>query len=210
MFRLRVIIPSLNETRIYNLINKLKNDYDLIVIDDGSKKKIKNYIKNCPRVTILRNKSTKGYEKSLLKGFKFSSSKYEYLLTMDADGEHPISNIKKIYNYAKKNKIDLVVGSRSRLNRFSEKILSFLFFKFFKLKDPLSGFKIYNTKILKKIISTKNIKNDFLVDLIKHFIKLNHRVSYININSSKSKRRKSKLPKIGTHLKILKLIKYLY
>ena len=205
MFRLKVIIPSLNETRIYKIINKLKNDYDLIVIDDGSKKKIKNYIKNCPRVTILRNKSTKGYEKSLLKGFKFSSSKYEYLLTMDADGEHPISNIKKIYNYAKKNKIDLVVGSRSRLNRFSEKILSFLFFKFFKIKDPLSGFKIYNTKILKKIISKKNIKNDFLVDLIKHFIKLNHRVSYININSSKSKRGKSKLPKIGTHFKILNL-----
>ncbi len=173
------------------------------------KKKIKNYIKNSSKITILRNKNTKGYEKSLLKGFKYSSSKYEYILTMDADGEHPISNIKKIYNYAKKNKMDLVVGSRSRLNRFSEKIYSFLFYKFFKIKDPLSGFKIYNTKILKKIVLTKNIKDDFLVDLIKHFIKLNHKVSYLNINSSKIKKGNSKLPTIGTHFKILKLIKYL-
>ncbi len=39
MFHLTVIIPSLNETKIYNLIDKLKNNYDLIVVDDGSKKK---------------------------------------------------------------------------------------------------------------------------------------------------------------------------
>ena len=72
---------------------------------------------------------------------------------MDADGEHSISNINKSYIYCKKNKIDLLIGSRSRMNRFSEKYISKLFFKKYNIRDPLSGFKIYNSKKLSKISS---------------------------------------------------------
>ena len=80
---------------------------------------------------------------------------------MDADGEHLKSNIEKSYNYVRKNRIDLLIGSRSRLNRFSEKVLSLLFSLKYKSKDPLSGVKIYKIESLRKINNKNIFKEDF-------------------------------------------------
>ena len=208
MHNLVIVIPSYNEDNLLDVVKKL-NQYNILIIDDGSKIKVKKILINTHRIKILRNVENKGYEYSLIKGFKFAVNRSKYILTMDADGEHLHSNIIKFYNYAKKNKIDLLIGSRSRLNRLSEKILSILFLKKFDIKDPLSGFKIYNSKELKKIIKTKKFDNAFLVDLIKIFFEKGLKVKNYNIKSSKKNHRKSSFPNLKTSFKILTLIKYI-
>ena len=116
MYSLIIVIPCYNEKNIFNLVKKLKK-YPLIIVDDGSKDNIKKKIIQNNKIQIIRNKINKGYEYSLIKGLKKAvKNRYKYILTMDADGEHLESNIDKSYNFAEKNKIDLLIGARSRLD----------------------------------------------------------------------------------------------
>ena len=86
--------------------------------------KLKNKYK---RVKFIYNKQNLGYESSLLKGFQYIKNKdFDYVLTLDADGEHSISNINKFFNYCNKFSPDLIVGNRTRKNRFSENELCYL------------------------------------------------------------------------------------
>tara|TARA_B100000900_G_C20540334_1_gene700158 strand:- start:104 stop:742 length:639 start_codon:yes stop_codon:yes gene_type:complete len=209
MYNLIIVIPCYNEKNISNLIRKLK-DYAIIIVDDGSKTNIKDIINENNKIKIIRNKVNRGYEYSLVKGLKAAAKNYyKYVLTMDADGEHLKSNIEKSYNYVKKNKIDLLIGSRSRFNRFSEKVLSLLFSLKYKIKDPLSGFKIYKIDSLRKIINKNKFKEDFLIDLIRVFIDKKLKVRNYDIKSSKKPRRPSSMSNIKTQFKILSLLKYL-
>lgn len=208
MYNLIIVIPCYNEINLLNLINKIKK-YNIIIVDDGSKIPVKNKIVKNKNIKIIRNKSNKGYEYSLVKGLKKAVKVSRYVLSMDADGEHLESNIKNFYNYAKNNNVDILIGARSRMNRFSEKILSLFFYFKYKIKDPLSGFKIYNSKELKKIIKTKKFDNAFLVDLIKIFFEKGLKVKNYNIKSSKKNHRKSSFPNLKTSFKILTLIKYI-
>ena len=90
-----------------------------------------------------------GYEKNLLNGIKKFKSDCEYLVTFDGDGQHRVSDLEKIINL--KKHYDIIVCNRKNKNRFLENIISFISQLFFGLKDPLSGFKVYKTKILNKV-----------------------------------------------------------
>ena len=54
-------------------------------------------------------------------------SKFDFLITMDADGEHSVKNVPKIIEFCKKNDPDLVIGNRNKKNRLVEIILSYFF-----------------------------------------------------------------------------------
>ena len=208
MYNLTIVIPSYNEKELFNIIKKLKKK-NILIIDDGSKIKVSKQIAVSNKVSIIRNNKNKGYEYSLLKGLGIAVKNSKYILTMDADGEHLCSNINKFYNFTKKNKIDLLIGSRSRFNRFSEKLLSLLFSIKYNIKDPISGFKIYNSAKLQEIIKKNKFKNNFLIDLLKIFIDNKYIVKSYNIKSSKNNFRKSSFTNFITNIKILSLIKYL-
>ena len=100
----------------------------------------------------------------------WKKKKYDYLITFDADGQHKISDLRKIINNKIFKNYDVILCNRLNLSRFLEKIISNLFFKKYGLKDPLSGFKIYKTKIFNRI-KLNTIKKFFLVDLLIDLIK---------------------------------------
>ena len=129
---------------------------------------------------------------------------------MDADGEHSVSNIKKASNYCSNYSPDLLVGNRSRKNRMLEVILSHLFNIRFKIKDPLSGFKIYKKETLKIVIKNYIIKKHYFLDILKLFIDNKKKILTINIISNSKPKRKSKTGNIFiSSLKILFFFKYL-
>ena len=72
-------------------------------------------------------------------------------MTFDADGQHQTKDINIIKNKILNKDIDLYIFNRVEKNRFSEKLLEFIFIKFF-IKDPLSGLKAFKTTSLKKLI----------------------------------------------------------
>ena len=65
-------------------------------MNDCSSDKTKSLKKKFKKVLFLDNKKRLGYENNLKKGFRYlSKSKFNYIVTFDADGEHHIKNLKK-------------------------------------------------------------------------------------------------------------------
>jgi hypothetical protein len=207
MHDLVILIPAYNEVK--NLAKILKYKYNYLIIDDGSndgtekilKKKKINYIKNSTKI---------GYEKSLITGLNYlKKKKFKYVITLDGDGEHPISKVKKIYSLAKNKKIDLIICNRKYKNRFLEDLLSLFFQIRFGLKDPLSGMKIYYLPKIKSLVN-KIDKNSFLVDVIIMFVNKKYKILNYKI-FTKKKIGESKVGyNINVQLKILKLFRFIF
>ena len=116
-----VILPTLNEKgHILKLIEEISNifeinkiNYEIIVVDDnsddGTYELVENFKKNNANVkTILRKNKKKSLPSSLNEGI--SLSKYENLIWMDADFQHPPKYIK---NFIEKSKnFDVIISSR--------------------------------------------------------------------------------------------------
>ena len=147
---LYIVIPAKNEQKnIYKVIKKFKKYGKIIVINDNSNDLTKK-ISERSAFKVINNKRTIGYDFSIRKGInavlKFKNSKY--ILTVDADNEHPILNFKKIIKYMQI--YDLIIFNRKKLSRISEYIVDYFSRKLFSIKDPLSGMKLYKTTIIKK------------------------------------------------------------
>jgi len=208
MPKVLVLIPSFNEkSSLLKILKKIK--YNVLVMDDcstdGTSKVIKKINKN--NLKIISNKKNLGYEKNLLKGFQeIFKTDFEYIITFDADGEHDARDIQRMEKYLVNNDVDMLIGLRKKKNRYVEKIVSLFFKLFYKIEDPLSGFKAYKIKNLKKIIHEVE-NNFFLVDIITIFKKKNYKIEAININTKISKKR---IPRIGNNFfvrfKILRCI----
>ena len=207
-----ILIPSYNEKKTLVKVIKKLHKFKIQIIDDCSQDNTNKAIKNFKNVRLYRNKINIGYEQSLKKGFKLlRNSNFDFIITMDADGEHSVTNIPKIIKYCKKYNPDLVIGNRHKKNRYIEMILSFFFKLRFDIKDPLSGFKAYKVKKLNLILKKNKIKKYFLVDLLKNFIKSKMKIMTLDIKSIPNFRR---MPKVGRNLyvnsKILLCFKFIF
>jgi len=193
-----VLIPSYNDLdKLKILIKDIKKISDIFVVNDGSTDNTDIWLKN-QKIRHINNKKNIGYEKSLLIGIKIlKKKKYKYLITFDADGQHKIIDLKKIINNKIFANYDVVLCNRDNLSRILEKVISYVFFKKYKIKDPVSGFKIYKKKVFNEI-KLNEIKNFFLVDLLISLIKKKKNIMNYKIRQNK---RKDK-PRIGNFIKI--------
>ena len=134
MFDEIVLIPAFNEYKtLRNLLKKIS--VKVLIINDASTDKTKKLSKN-NNVEIINNSKNLGYEKSLIKGFKFIKKKYpktKNVITFDADGEHYPNDLTKLIRYQKIN-ADLIICNRKKLNRFLEKFLIIYLFSNLNLR----------------------------------------------------------------------------
>ncbi len=204
MAKLAILIPSYNE--IHNLKKIIKKDYNFLIVDDCSSDGTNLLLKE-KKIKFIRNNKNLGYEKSLIKGMKYViNNNFHSLCTLDADFEHPVNKIISLYKFFKKKDLDILVCNRKSQNRFLEKILSILFYKKYKIKDPMSGMKFYKTSSLKKIIKNASDKY-FLVELVIQGIK-----NKLKIRNKEIKTKKNLVnSKIGfgikTQIKIISIFK---
>ena len=171
-----IIIPTLNEKNNVKIISKKLEDLkivnEVIFVDDNSEdgtfKEIQKISKiNNKFVGILRRDKKKNLSASVLEGVFIAKNKL--ILVMDADLQHNINYITKMYRLIKKTSSDIVIASRfvsrkisgnlgagrSALSCFCIFATHLLFKK--KTSDPLSGFFI-----CKKNIITKEYKKFYL------------------------------------------------
>jgi glycosyltransferase involved in cell wall biosynthesis len=161
--KINIVIPALNEEKnLRKILIKFNKIGKTIVINDNSSDLTKNIAeKFCYKV--ITNNRRLGYDKSLRRGIEYiikNEKTTKYILTADADGQHyniPIKNIIK-----KLNLYDLVICERDKLNRISEKIISFISFVMFSIKDPISGVKCYKLENIKKSFFSLNKKKDYV------------------------------------------------
>jgi len=153
------VVPAFNEeTTIGVVVKKLSKYVDkIIVVSDGSNDNtIKIAKKN--KAIVLKNSCNKGPDKAIEKGIiKAKKLKYKFIVTFDADGQHPYEKIPLFINKLYANKADIVVASRKEFPRFSEYIFSL--YSNFKIKvhDPINGFKAFKIELIKEIGYFDNI-----------------------------------------------------
>lgn len=206
-----ILIPSHNEIKTLEKIcleiKKLRLKF--LVIDDASNDGTLLWLKK-KNINYIKNKKNIGYESSIITGINYIIKNFDlkYLITFDADGEHQTKDLIRVIKRLKHKNVDMVIGNRNKFNRFSEHILSFLFFIKFDVKDPLSGFKAYSVKKLKKIKNKINTKF-YLVDIITLFKAKNFFIKNIHIKTKK-RTDKSRVGNIFfTNIKILSLLRFI-
>jgi len=198
-----ILIPVYNElNNLKKFVKKINKLCPVYILDDCSTDNTDKWLfKN--NIKYKKNKINLGYEKNLLNGIKKFKKNYKYLITFDGDGQHQISDIKKILKI-KKN-YDIIVCNRKVKNRFLEKIISIFSQNLYGFKDPLSGFKVYRTQILKEK-NFKNIGHLFLIDFLFKFSRDGFRI----INMPIVTKKRIGEPKVGSLISItLKELKIL-
>lgn len=118
--RILLIIPAYNEEKaikkVYNGIidynKKNKTNYDVIVINDGSKDNTEKILveNNIPHIKLIHNLGIGG---AVQTGYKYAlENDYDIAIQFDGDGQHNVEYVKNLIEPIIKNEADLVIGSR--------------------------------------------------------------------------------------------------
>lgn len=155
------VIPAFNEEEfIESVILKAKYYADrVIVVDDGSQDNT-GRIAERTRVIVLSHLINLGKGSALRTGVKAALKfKPEFIVVLDADGQHNPEDIPRLINLLKENDLDIVIGSRTikkgmplikRIgNSFIYELNKFLFDA--DIKDTQSGFKAFKSNAVNKI-----------------------------------------------------------
>lgn len=172
--KILIIVPAYNEeanilnvyTKITDYNKKYKTNYEVLVINDGSKDKteeilVENKIKH---IKLINNLGIGG---AVQTGYKYAfDNDYDIAVQFDGDGQHDVNYIKNIIDPIISEKADLVIGSRfvsddkdnfrsTAARRLGINVISF-FIKMVakhKVYDTTSGFRACNKKIIKEFAS---------------------------------------------------------
>lgn len=169
-----LIIPSYNEEenvlnnykRIVKHNEKYKTNYDVIIVNDGSKDKTEKICKenNIPYISLIHNLGIGG---AVQTGYKYAYEHgYDVAVQFDGDGQHDVRYVENIIKPIKDKKADMVIGSRfidkrssefktSRARRIGIKLISF-FIKIItkkKIYDTTSGFRAVDKKLIERFAS---------------------------------------------------------
>ena len=144
-----IIVPALNEEHtirdlIVNIENEMKslysqNDFEIIVIDDGSNDFTFELVSNIKSIIVHRNERNMGKGYSMRKGIRHAQGKY--IAFIDADGSHTVKDlikgfklIERLELYEIQERPFLITGVRFRngnhgttlLNKVGNKLYSLI------------------------------------------------------------------------------------
>jgi dolichol-phosphate mannosyltransferase len=168
-----IIIPTFNEKenieKIIRKVLSLEKSFDLLIIEDnspdGTAAIVKNLINQFPsRLFIEERKGKLGLGTAYIHGFKWALNRgYEYIFEMDADFSHNPDDLLRLYDTAKSDGADLVIGSRyitgvNVVNWPMGRVLMSYYASAYvrlitrmKIRDTTAGFKCYNQRVLRAI-----------------------------------------------------------
>jgi len=206
--KLSVIVPAFDEaSSLVHLLPRLieycsRKHYDLILVDDGSRDGTKGLFHEIPlseTIKIVHHKLNRGYGAAIKSGI--SACATEYAITIDADEQHSLEDIDRLYELITARDADMVVGSRqsskngSYYRGFGKFIIRNLarVLMTVPIHDLNSGMKIYRTDLAKQYIQLAPDTMAFSDIIALIFINNRHLVLEIPIDIKERKHGKSKI-----------------
>lgn len=233
--RFSVIIPVYNEVKnikktvikIEKNFKKIKNTYEILFIDDNSSDGTWNEL-----VKISKHKKfVKFYQHGKKEGlglasnFGYSKAKGKIIMQIDGDLAHNPKDLISMYNYLKKKKVSMVIGSRyidkgkqrgkTIIRDLGSRLMNFIarIFLNIHLKDFTHTFRVFKKEIYhstKKDIIEKGHPSFFIeftyLALNKKFKILEYPVTYDDRNNSAD----SKIPILKESIRYIKTVLRLF
>jgi glycosyltransferase involved in cell wall biosynthesis len=116
--RVAVVIPVYNhEGKVAQVVREaLKLHLPLFIIDDGSTDSTYDRIKDISPVTIIRHGTNMGKGAAILTGFAAAAPLADWVITMDADGQHHPEDAWNLIRAVPSGQRPIVVGHREGMN----------------------------------------------------------------------------------------------
>jgi dolichol-phosphate mannosyltransferase len=168
-----VIIPTYNEKenveRIIRKVFSLDRDFDVLIIEDnspdGTATIVKSMIPEFPSRLFMEQRTGKlGLGTAYIHGFKWALKRdYQYIFEMDADFSHNPDDLLRLYDAAKNQGGDLIIGSRYimgvnvvnwPMGRVLMSYVASIYVRFItrmKVMDTTAGFICYTRNVLETI-----------------------------------------------------------
>ena len=171
-----ILVPALNEQdSVLKVLEELKlHSYETLLISDGSTDGTA-LVGRAFGVRVLELPINLGVGGALRAGFMFASKHgYQAVVQIDADGQHPVDEIKNLIQAANEHSAHMVIGSRflmdemtmevSRMRRLAMKVLSRSASSATgtKITDSTSGFRLIQQPLLGQF--AQQFANNYLGD----------------------------------------------
>jgi glycosyltransferase involved in cell wall biosynthesis len=188
---LSVVLPIFNEAGSLAVVLKelipycRDHSWELILVDDGSNDNTPAILEEydgSAGIKIIHHKVNRGYGGALKSGIQEAET--PYVVTMDADGQHELDDIEKLLAFMLEKDADLVVGKRGKqgASGLYRNIGKWMIRNFAALLMPVhvsdlnSGFKLYQTCLVKRYLSICPDSMAFSDVITLIFIKKHHLV----------------------------------
>lgn len=170
-----VIIPAFNEeTTVGAAIEGIKGQIsfaDILVVNDGSTDETAR-VAASEGIFLVNHPFNLGYGAALQTGFRFAErGGYEYVFTMDADGQHLPTSLNSLITAMEERHADIVIGSRFvgsgydvGFPRRTGMMLFSLIARMYTgidITDPTSGFQLLNRRVFSCLASGDNYPFDY-------------------------------------------------
>jgi glycosyltransferase involved in cell wall biosynthesis len=211
-----VIVPTYNEIRSIAILlpQLVELNLDILIVDDGSPDGTADACRQIGlesgRIVVVERKKKLGLGSAYKAGFKYGEDRgYKYLIEMDADGSHQVSDLLSLMASMETNQPDLVIGSRwiaggavenwarrrEWLSRAANAYARLLLGG--KVKDLTAGFRIYRTSKLIQIdlASVKSEGYCFQIEMTKRMSQINGDILEVPITFIERKYGVSKMSK---------------
>lgn len=214
--KITIIIPAYNEeegiSKVLDEMKSLSDDYEIIIVDDGSTDNTADIIKKHPHIKLIRHENNMGYGASLKTGIKNSTG--DAIFITDADRTYPndkISDLIKLYN---DSGADMVVGSRTGIKVeiplmrkpakwFINKLANYLCGV--NIPDLNSGFRLMKKDVVENFLNILPDGFSFTTTITLAMLSKGYSVKYTPINYAK-RAGKSKIRPIKDTLNFIQLI----
>ena len=188
MIDLTVVIPAYKEnvqalTKMYAELKML--GCDVVIVDDGS------HMSFPEEVNVITYPANMGYGYAIKQGIKYC--KTPIVCTMDADGQHTVDDVRRLYwIYKLREDISMVVGQRwlnyEKWHRwFFRKVLNFIasIITGHYLSDLNSGLRVFDAKLANDYSPILCDTFSFTTSLSISMVADGHKVCYFPIDVQK-------------------------
>lgn len=198
--RVSIIIPAYNEAQsIGDVVNKLQllyPEYEIIVIDDGSKDGTAEVASHAGAV-VYRHPYNIGNGAAIKSGIRVASG--DILVFMDADGQHDPADIQELLAFFPD--YDMVVGARTKAGHASlgralgNKIYNVFasYVAKFQIKDLTSGFRAAKAEIAREFLYLLPNTYSYPTTMTLGVLRTGRSLFYVPINARKRQKGKSKI-----------------
>jgi glycosyltransferase involved in cell wall biosynthesis len=149
--RVAVVIPALDESAaIARVVQAVLPFGNAVVVDDGSSDGT-GHLAALAGAEVVRHDANRGYDAALNSGFAHAAAQgFEYLVTVDADGQHNPALISRFVELLGQD-ADVVVGIRDRRQRLGEHVFAWVGARMWGIHDPLCGMKAYRVAVYRAL-----------------------------------------------------------